>query len=124
MPSAPNVTELLLAWQEGATRLWTSRCRRFNRICAGSPGGTWRESAAATCSSRRHSSTLEKFDRRKSKVIELRFFGGLSLQETADVLRVSVGTVRRDWSLARAWLYRELGDTGRRHISLDTDSDA
>jgi len=66
---------------------------------------------------------LEKFDRRKSKVIELRFFGGLSLQETADVLRVSVGTVRRDWSLARAWLYRELGDTGRRDTSLDTDSD-
>ena len=67
---------------------------------------------------------LEKFDRRKSKVIELRFFGGLSLQETADVLRVSVSTVRRDWSLARAWLYRELGDTGRRDSSLDPDSDA
>ena len=67
---------------------------------------------------------LEKFDRRKSKVIELRFFGGLSLQETADVLRVSVSTVRRDWSLARAWLYRELGDTGRRDTSLDTDRDA
>jgi len=67
---------------------------------------------------------LEKFDRRKSQVIELKFFGGLSLQETADVLQVSVGTVRRDWSLARAWLYRELGDTGRRNSSLDTDSDA
>jgi RNA polymerase sigma factor (TIGR02999 family) len=66
---------------------------------------------------------LEKFDRRKSKVIELRFFGGLSLQETADVLQVSVGTVRRDWSLARAWLYRELGDRDR-DISLDTDSEA
>ena len=66
---------------------------------------------------------LEKFDRRKSQVIELKFFGGLSLQETADVLQVSVGTVRRDWSLARAWLYRELGDTGRRDTSLDTDSD-
>jgi len=67
---------------------------------------------------------LAKFDRRKSKVIELRFFGGLSLQETAAVLRVSVGTVRRDWSLARAWLYRELGDGGRRDISLDTATDA
>jgi RNA polymerase sigma factor (TIGR02999 family) len=66
---------------------------------------------------------LEKIDRRKSKVIELRFFGGLSLQETADVLQVSVGTIRRDWSLARAWLYRELGDRGRRNSSLDTDSD-
>jgi RNA polymerase sigma factor (sigma-70 family) len=66
---------------------------------------------------------LEKIDRRKSKVIELRFFGGLSLQETADVLQVSVGTIRRDWSLARAWLYRELGNAGRRDTSLDTDSD-
>jgi DNA-directed RNA polymerase specialized sigma24 family protein len=123
MPSAPNVTELLLAWQEGATRLWTSRCRRFNRSCAGSPGGTWRESAAATCSSRRYSSTLETFDRRKRKVIELKFFGRLSLQETADVLQVSVGTIRRDWSLARAWLYRELVDRGRCDSSLDTDSE-
>jgi len=66
---------------------------------------------------------LEKVDRRKSKVVELRFFGGLSLQETADVLQVSVGTIRRDWSLARAWLYRELGDSGRRDTSLESDSD-
>jgi len=66
---------------------------------------------------------LEKFDHRKSKVVELRFFGGLSLQETADVLHVSVGTVRRDWSLARAWLYRELGVSGQRDASLDTHGD-
>ena len=43
---------------------------------------------------------------RQSQVVELRFFGGLSLEETAEVLKVSVGTVRRDWSLARAWLHR------------------
>src|SRR6185295_3555324 len=43
---------------------------------------------------------------RQSQVVELRFFGGLSLEETAEVLRVSIGTVRRDWSLARAWLHR------------------
>lgn len=43
---------------------------------------------------------------RQGQVVELRFFGGLSLEETADVLKVSVGTVRRDWSLARAWLHR------------------
>jgi RNA polymerase sigma factor (TIGR02999 family) len=47
-------------------------------------------------------------DPRQSSVVELRFFGGLSLEETAEVLKVSVGTVRRDWSLAKAWLYREL----------------
>ena len=54
--------------------------------------------------------TLEALDARQSRVVELRFFGGLSLEEAAHVLDVSVGTVRRDWSLARAWLYRELSD--------------
>lgn len=53
-------------------------------------------------------SELAKLDPRQSRVVELRFFGGLSLEETAEVLEVSVGTVRRDWSLAQAWLYREL----------------
>jgi RNA polymerase sigma factor (TIGR02999 family) len=52
--------------------------------------------------------SLEALDPRKCRVIEMRFFGGLSLQETADVLNVSVATVRRDWSMARAWLHREL----------------
>jgi RNA polymerase sigma-70 factor, ECF subfamily len=52
--------------------------------------------------------TLESFAPRQGRIVELRFFGGLSLEETAEVLEVSVGTVRRDWSLARAWLYREL----------------
>jgi RNA polymerase sigma factor (TIGR02999 family) len=51
---------------------------------------------------------LEKLSPRQNRVVELRFFGGLSLEETAEVLQVSVGTVRRDWTLARAWLYREL----------------
>jgi DNA-directed RNA polymerase specialized sigma24 family protein len=44
--------------------------------------------------------------------VELRFFGGLELKEVAHVLNVSVGTVRRDWSLAQAWLYRELNRSG------------
>ena len=52
--------------------------------------------------------TLERLSPRQSRVVELRFFGGLSLEETAEVIEVSVGTVRRDWSLAQAWLYREL----------------
>ena len=51
---------------------------------------------------------LEAVDARKSHVVELRYFGGLSLEEAALVLGVSVATVRRDWSLARAWLFREL----------------
>lgn len=56
---------------------------------------------------------LEKLSPRQSRVVELRFFGGLSLEETAEVLQVSVGTVRRDWTLARAWLYRELAKGGQ-----------
>jgi len=53
---------------------------------------------------------LAKFDERKSRVVELRFFGGLSVEETADVLHLSPFTVIRDWNLAKAWLYRELSD--------------
>jgi RNA polymerase sigma-70 factor (ECF subfamily) len=51
---------------------------------------------------------LAGFDERKSRVVELRFFGGLSVEEAADVLKVSVNTVKRDWSTARAWLYNEV----------------
>jgi RNA polymerase sigma factor (TIGR02999 family) len=53
---------------------------------------------------------LASLDARQGQVVELRFFGGLSVEETAEVLHVSEGTVRRDWSLARAWLHRELND--------------
>jgi len=52
---------------------------------------------------------LEVVDPRKSRVVELRFFGGLSVEETAAVLKVSVETVMRDWKLAKSWLRRELG---------------
>ena len=52
---------------------------------------------------------LARFDERKSKVIELRFFGGLSVEETAEVLKVSADTIMRDWKLAKAWLFREMG---------------
>jgi RNA polymerase sigma-70 factor (ECF subfamily) len=52
---------------------------------------------------------LAQLNERKSRVVELRFFGGLSVEETAAVLDVSPQTVMRDWKLARAWLRRELG---------------
>jgi RNA polymerase sigma factor (TIGR02999 family) len=55
---------------------------------------------------------LEKIDPRKSQIVEMRFFGGLSQEETAEALNVSVAAVRRDWSLARAWLARELNKKG------------
>ena len=52
---------------------------------------------------------LAELDPRKERVVEMRFFGGLSVEETAEVLNVSPVTVMRDWSTAKAWLYRELG---------------
>lgn len=55
---------------------------------------------------------LAAFDRRKSRVVELRYFGGLSVRETAEVLKVSEDTVLRDWRLAKAWLLRELSGAG------------
>jgi RNA polymerase sigma-70 factor, ECF subfamily len=51
---------------------------------------------------------LAKVDARKAQVVELRFFGGLTVEETAEVLKVSPETVQRDWKLAKAWLLREL----------------
>ena len=52
---------------------------------------------------------LARIDPRKAQVVELRFFGGLSVEETAEVLKVSPVTVMRDWNTARAWLLREMG---------------
>ena len=52
--------------------------------------------------------TLAKLDERKSEVVELRFFGGLNVEETATVLKVSSDTVTRDWNFAKSWLRREL----------------
>lgn len=55
-------------------------------------------------------SALAVVDERKGRVVELRFFGGLTVDETADVLEVSPETVMRDWKMAKAWLRRELAD--------------
>src|SRR6476469_7083498 len=57
-------------------------------------------------------SRLASFDARKSQVVELRFFGGLSVKETAEVLKVSPETVLRDWRLAKVWLLREVSGRG------------
>lgn len=53
--------------------------------------------------------TLATIDPRQARVVELRFFGGLDLDETAAALETSLTTVKRDWTMAKAWLYRELG---------------
>ena len=55
---------------------------------------------------------LAKLDPRKAQVVKLRYFGGLSLEETAEVLEISMMTVRRDWRAAKAWLYRRMKDEG------------
>lgn len=52
--------------------------------------------------------SLAAIDSRKSRVVELRFFGGLTIEETAEVLQITHATVEREWSTARAWLYREI----------------
>jgi RNA polymerase sigma factor (TIGR02999 family) len=54
---------------------------------------------------------LASMDSRKSQIVELRFFGGLSVEETAEVLKVSPRTIKREWSVAQAWLHRELCKT-------------
>ena len=51
---------------------------------------------------------LERIDPRQHSIVELRYFGGLSVEETAEVLRISPATVKREWRMARAWLHREL----------------
>ena len=63
---------------------------------------TWDLDAALTA--------LAAFDERKSRVVEMKYFGGLSVEETAEVLQVSVITVARDWKLAKAWLYTHIKD--------------
>lgn len=59
-------------------------------------------------------SRLERLDPRQGEVVELRFFGGLSVEETAEALEVSPATVKREWTCARAWLLRELGGGANR----------
>ena len=57
--------------------------------------------------------TLDAVDPRKCRVVEMRFFGGMSIEETAEALDLSVGTIKRDWRLAKAWLARELSESPR-----------
>jgi len=54
---------------------------------------------------------LAEIDERQARLVELRYFGGLSIEETAEVMQTSPATVKRDWTLAKAWLHRELSDS-------------
>lgn len=65
---------------------------------------------------------LARIDPRKVQVVEMRFFGGLNVEETAEVLKISTVTVKRDWRAAKLWLYRELtGESNDGLESLETD---
>ncbi len=56
--------------------------------------------------------TLSKIDAQQGRIVELRFFAGLTIEETAEVLQISTSTVKRDWILAKTWIYRELSQAG------------
>jgi RNA polymerase sigma factor (TIGR02999 family) len=92
-----------------------ARARNYQKRGGGSPRVTFDEEMAVTSEPREDLVALDdalevlaKFDERKSRVIELRFFGGLSVEETAAVLKVSPDTIMRDWRLAKVWLRREM----------------
>jgi RNA polymerase sigma-70 factor (ECF subfamily) len=92
-----------------------ARSRRYQKRGGGAAKVTFDEALVVTSEPRQNFVALDdalealaKFDERKSRVIELRFFGGLSVEETASVLKVSPDTVMRDWRLARSWLSREM----------------
>jgi len=98
-----------------------ARSRRFQKRGGGAPHLVFDEGMFV--SPQPHTDLLELdealkglavVDERKSRVVELRFFGGLSVKETAEVLNVSSDTVMRDWKMARLWLVRELS-TDKRH---------
>jgi len=52
---------------------------------------------------------LAKMDEQQARIVELRYFGGLTIEETSEVMRIAPATIKRDWNLTKAWLYRELG---------------
>ena len=87
----------------GAVRADHSSAVDFDRIPA--PDS---DAASSLCALDDALGSLARVDPRRAKVIELRFFGGLSVEETAEVLQISPQSVMRDWRLARAWLAREL----------------
>lgn len=92
-----------------------ARSKRYQKRGGGATRVTFDEAQVATPAPGQDIAALDDalvalaaFDERKARVIELRYFGGLTVEETASVLDVSVDTVMRDWKLAKAWLSREL----------------
>ncbi len=138
-PSPQEVTELLIAWRNGEEVQWQNRAhfyavaaeqmrrvlvdyaraRRFAKRGGGALRVSFDEAMVASDERAADVVALDEalnafaeFDARKSKMVELRYFGGLSIKETAEALGVSPGTVMRDWTLAKAWLQREISKGG------------
>jgi RNA polymerase sigma factor (TIGR02999 family) len=98
-----------------------ARSRRYQKRGGGAQKVTLDEALVGTEKGGQHLvalddalKALDQLDPRKAKVVELKFFGGLSVEETAEVLQVSPDTVLRDWRLAKAWLRREMGSSDSR----------
>jgi len=96
-----------------------ARARRYAKRGGGAPVVTLDEAAALSVERASDLiavddvlTRLSELDPRKGRVVELRFFGGLSVEETAEVLQISPNTVLRDWRTAKAWLHRELSASG------------
>jgi RNA polymerase sigma factor (TIGR02999 family) len=96
-----------------------ARARRYAKRGGGAPVVTLDEAAALSVERASDLiavddvlNRLSELDPRKGRVVELRFFGGLSVEETAEVLQISPNTVLRDWRTAKAWLHRELSASG------------
>lgn len=97
-------------------RQYQKRSAKAIRVSLDNPLGVASQPAVELVAVDDALNALANLDPRKSQVVELRFFGGLSVEETAEVLKVSRETVLRDWKFARAWLRREL-DNPRAHAA-------
>jgi len=103
-------------------RILVDHARKRNAAKRGGPNLTLLVEEAAKPSSRREMDlvalddalkALAELDERQSRIVELRFFGGLSIEDTSRVLEISPATVKREWSTARAWLYEEISGRDR-----------
>lgn len=94
-------------------RLYAKRGGGLVRVTLGEVAEIAGEQTAEVVALDEALNALAVLDERKSQIVELRFFGGLSIEETAEALAVSPGTVMRDWTLAKAWLQREISKVSR-----------
>ncbi len=112
VPSTQEITQLLVAWnnREAAAleHLATLDQAEPHRLAKRHIAGERRRHILPTTALDDALQTVEKLDPRQARVVELCFFAGLSMEETAEALKASLNAVRRDWSLAEAWLFREL----------------